>query len=571
MSGDKVLVMGDDTRSFLAIVRSLGRRGIAIHAAPSNFRSPALRSRYIAAIHYLPPWIGDGKEWLDATTQLLSAQRYSVVIPCNETALLPLQRYRKALSEFTRLAIPDDNAIALLFDKHETRQLAGRIGINIPPGRLIRADDTAEKVFSELGTPVVVKPRRSYALRTLGLRCKVHVVDDPICLQRLLDQSDAHETILEHYFPGQGIGVSVLANNGRLVQLFQHHRVREVDGASFYRCSALLNPDLAEACASVITALEYTGLAMFEFKRNPIGEWVLLEINARPWGSMPLPLALGVDFPYQWYRLLTIGTETEPVRYRPGVYGRNLVPDLRNCLLAAEANGRGPIALAWIGLQVFYEMRRIFIGREVNDVLVRDDPLPGLIELYEAAKAVIRKTTNRISRALSWRRYRAHTEVRRLKNAVSKPSIIFVCQGNICRSPFAEALVRANQSDSLVIVSSAGLMPQLGRPAPELAVEVGATHGVDLSAHRSVWLTRQMAESASLLIVFDEMIRQTIFSRYPKLQVPIILLGDLAGLGEIKDPIDGGALVFRRTYAQIQKSTTELISRLQLELPRFEN
>src|ERR1041385_3999267 len=98
MSDQKVLVLGDDTRSFLAIVRSLGRRGITIHAAPSDFRSPALRSRYLAAVHDLPPWIGDGHEWLRAMKELLRVEHYSLIIPCNETTLLPVQRHRAVLS-----------------------------------------------------------------------------------------------------------------------------------------------------------------------------------------------------------------------------------------------------------------------------------------------------------------------------------------------------------------------------------------------------------------------------------------------------------------------------------------
>ena len=55
MTGGKVLVLGDDTRSFLATVRSLGRQGVAVHVAPANFRSPALLSRYIAAVPDQPP------------------------------------------------------------------------------------------------------------------------------------------------------------------------------------------------------------------------------------------------------------------------------------------------------------------------------------------------------------------------------------------------------------------------------------------------------------------------------------------------------------------------------------
>jgi hypothetical protein len=64
----------------------------------------------------------------------------------------------------------------------------------------------------------------------------------------LLSGSDPSETVIEQFFDGHGIGVSVLAGGGRLLQAFEHHRVREVAGASFYRCSAPLTPDLVRAC-----------------------------------------------------------------------------------------------------------------------------------------------------------------------------------------------------------------------------------------------------------------------------------------------------------------------------------
>src|SRR5437868_2326678 len=147
ITAGNVLVFGDDTRSFLTIVRSLGRRGIRVHVAPANYRSPALRSRYITAIHELHPWIGEGAEWLEDTTRLLRAEQYSLVLPCDEPSLLPLQRHRRALSRWARLAIPDDRAIAVLYDKHETRKLARQLGVQIAAGRLVQSDDTPEKLL----------------------------------------------------------------------------------------------------------------------------------------------------------------------------------------------------------------------------------------------------------------------------------------------------------------------------------------------------------------------------------------------------------------------------------------
>lgn len=558
MTGGKVLVIGDDTRSFLAIVRSLGRRGITVHAAPANFRSPALRSRYVAAIRDLPPWMGDGAEWLTTIAGILRAEHYDLVIPCNEAGLLPLQRHREALSRFARLAIPDDRAIAMLFDKHETREMAKRIGVRVAAGRLAQSDDTAERVLAELGVPVVVKPRHSYSLASLAGRGKVQVVTGAAQLGLLLSQAIPGETVLEQYFAGVGIGISVLANRGCVLQGFEHHRVREVAGVSFYRYSASLTPDLAGACEAIVAGLEYTGLAMFEFKRSVSGDWVLLEVNARPWGSMPLPLALGVDFPHRWYRLLTAGDETRPVPYSIGVYGRNLIPDLENSLIEAEQRQLRPVAKAWFITGRLLELLRVVTGREVHDVLVRDDPRPGLIELLEIARKLLRRAKKRFPATAAHRRYRAEAHVRALREAPVKPRITFVCLGNIYRSPFAEALLRARLCDGAIEIGSAGMMPQPGRPTPVLGIETAAVHGIDLSGHRSAWLTRRMAADASLLIVFDERTRSAVLDRYPDLKAPMILLGDLAELGDIADPVDAGAEEIKRVYGQIAAAIRRL-------------
>jgi protein-tyrosine-phosphatase/predicted ATP-grasp superfamily ATP-dependent carboligase len=567
MKGDKVLVLGDDTRSFLAIVRSLGRQGIIVHAAPANFRSPALSSRYIAAIHDLPPWMGDGAEWLTAITSLLRTERYQLVIPCNETVLLPLQRHRATLSSFAQLAIPDERAIAVLFDKQETRELARQVGVPVAVGRLARSDDTAASILAEFGAPVVVKPRHSYSLESLAARGKVQVLGEPAPLKRVLSRSDPSETVIEQFFGGHGVGVSVLASRGRLLQAFEHRRVREVAGASFYRYSAPLTADLVRACEAITAALEYTGVAMFEFKQDAIGSWILLEVNARPWGSMPLPVALGVDFPYRWYRLLVGGEETSAVSYRTGVYGRNLLPDLQISMIEASMRQLGPAAAGRFMIGRIAELSHFLTGKEIHDVLVRDDPRPGLLELLEIARVVRRRAENLRPGKVGHRRRRARAQVEAIIRAGGTRRVVFVCRGNICRSPFAEALLRARLGDAPVVTHSAGIMPQPGRPTPADGLEAAAPHGIDLSAHRSAWLTRQMAESASLLIVFDEITRSAVLDRYPNLKVPMILLGDLAELGDLTDPVDGGPAEFRGVYDQIATATAELTSLMRRAMP----
>ena len=552
----KVLVMGDDTRGFLATVRSLGRKGIEVHAAPFNHRAPALASRYIAGIHDVPPWMADGSAWQQAMVSLLSAQNFDLVIPCDERNLLPLHECRETLAKLSQLAIPNPLAVDVLFDKFETRELALQVGVPVAEGRLARDGDSAALILAEFGRPTVVKPRRSYMMSDLTKRGRVHVTSDPAQLSELLAEAEPESLLLESCFEGEGLGVSVLAHEGRLLQAFEHHRVHERSGSSFYRVSAAPTPDLVEACAAIAGKVRFTGIAMFEFKRNAEGGWILLEVNARPWGSLPLPVALGVDFPFRWYELLVRRRETPPMPYRVGVYGRNLIPDLVSALADTEANStRLGRAGAIIGRVA--GTRRVLLGVEKNDVLVRDDKAPARAE----AEAIIGRSVQRLRRALPYHcrssAKRAAATIRLVAASAPKPNVLFLCQGNICRSPYAAAVLRSAMREAATVMS-AGMMPRPGRPVPPLFRSQAAAEGIELAEHRSAWLDQDMLRSVSLIVLFDRVNEAAFAERYPHNTTPQILLGDLIGVGPIEDPVDQREDEIVSSYATIRRAVERL-------------
>jgi protein-tyrosine-phosphatase/predicted ATP-grasp superfamily ATP-dependent carboligase len=574
----KVLVIGDDTRSFLTIVRSLGRQGVRVHVAPINLRAPALKSRYIAKVHRLPEYVDGGREWIDAVRALFAAERFNLVMPCDERSILPLSAHRNQLVTSSVVAIPDPAAIATLFDKDETKALAASLGVNVARTLMPQECNDPAEVFRRLGTPLMVKPKHSYGLDSLFKRAAVRMVDTPAQLAAITAELDPKTYYYEAYFPGSGVGLSVLADKGDILLAFQHHRVHENErgGASAYRISAPISPELIEACSKVMGALTYTGLAMFEFRRNfTTGDWILLEVNARPWGSMPLPVALGVDFPHAWYRLLVEGKRTERKTYRTGVYGRNLILDFLHIAGTLPKDGTflDKIRALWAWGSGFWRPLR---GRERSDTFVIDDLRPGFVELAEFLSWVASRVGRRLPGAVALQRSLARRQLRAAIRAAAVGnrtiSLMFLCHGNICRSPFAERLLAKMlpAAGNHVVVTSAGNLPVNGRPSPNEAIAAARRFGVELDTHRSRYASDSLVNESDVILSFDESVSEELQARFAALGVPIVGMGlltdDRDAPWEIADPYGEDVEGFGRSYARIERAVKRVHDMVAAEL-----
>jgi protein-tyrosine phosphatase len=142
-------------------------------------------------------------------------------------------------------------------------------------------------------------------------------------------------------------------------------------------------------------------------------------------------------------------------------------------------------------------------------------------------------------------------------------SLLVVCRGNLCRSPFAAALLRQalSRPRAPVRVNSVGLTVP-GRPSPAAAVAVAARHGVDLSAHRSQFVTAERVRAADLIVVMDFAQRREICARFGRAERDVLVLGDLDpqpfGARVIRDPVNQPPAVFEQAYARIERCVREL-------------
>jgi len=458
----------------------------------------------------------------------------------------------------------------VLFDKIETRKLAMRLGIPVAAGLRYAPGDDPGAAIERLGLPLVLKPTRSYRLENLQVRADVSILPTRAEAEAALAQVTEREVLLEAYFPGMGVGVSLLAAGGQVFQYFQHVRVHPSrTGSSGYRRSEKLDARLVAACERIVAELRYTGVVMFEFREDPDTlDWVLLEGNARPWGSLPLPVSVGVDFPYWWMELVLSENRRAPKRYTEGRYARNLTADAYYLVEKLRANRHRPLRAFFLALSWFAGLLRILVGIESHDTLVRDDPRPGFDELTKLAMRAARKVFGRAPGDVvtllqkAWSRSSARPDV--------PIHIEFVCLGNICRSPYAERLFSRLLPEALarrVTAGSSGSLALEGRRSPDEAVRrAREREDVDLTSHRSRYLTEELVAEATLLVVFEERNEENVLSQYPHASNKLLWLGDfLEGPRrgrQIDDPYGKGAAAYDRAYELIEDGVKEMVQLL---------
>jgi len=146
--------------------------------------------------------------------------------------------------------------------------------------------------------------------------------------------------------------------------------------------------------------------------------------------------------------------------------------------------------------------------------------------------------------------------------------ILFVCSGNICRSPMAEYILRdlvkkAGDGQRLQ-VASAGTLDLVGEPAATYAQQLLIEDGIDMSAHRSRGLDQQTIDEAELILVMTRMDRHDILMRFMRAQTKVYLLSEMVGKRfEIRDPYNGSAQEYAYCKGEIEDILTRGYDRVR--------
>ena len=151
--------------------------------------------------------------------------------------------------------------------------------------------------------------------------------------------------------------------------------------------------------------------------------------------------------------------------------------------------------------------------------------------------------------------------------------VLFVCDGNICRSPLAAEYLRhrsVREGLSHLVVDSAGLLGIEGAPAAAFSMLVGQEEGLDLTRHRSRGILGSDLRSADLVLVMSLRQLEDLARRFPYGTKQRYLLRAFeegptprGGAPELDDPVSGPLEGFQSAFAVIRNCVDHLVLHLK--------
>ena len=560
----KILILDANCAAGIESIQTLGRLGAAVHAASPSVDCLAFRSRYCSRKLHQPSVRSEILGWL---TQLDEEERYDLIVPATEVSLGVFLDPNCGDDLRQRAVLPSRESLAFAINKESVLQLAKELAIPVPASVLASNGDVPSLPFSY---PVAVKPVHSKQVS------QGKVVDRRVAYAR--NETELRETLIavpdsafqiQQLVRGHGVGIELLFVHGEPLWNFAHRRVHELPltgGGSSYRCSIEPPAELLQNSIALLRSLKWHGVAMVEWKVDDDGSAFLIEINPRLWGSIALAIDAGVDFPRALLAVAQGGIPGSQPRYKFGYYTRDIARDLDWQIANLRADHSDPQLLTRPKLRSVLELLRPLTFSESWDYFDVSD----LNVVYQSFKSYIQmKTgaaTGKIAKRYRSRQFATSTHTQIMQKLAVRPeaarNVLFLCYGNICRSPLAELIAR----DALRghDVASAGFHMTVDRPSPDHMKRAALKLDVDMDSHRSRKVTQQDIDRADLVLVMDWKNYTQLIRAFPEAKAKSTFLGLFAPSPaiEIDDPYEFTGERVDQIADQIKLSTIGLADAL---------
>ncbi len=396
------IVLGLESQIGLALVRELGRAGVPVIGIAHAADEIGLASRHLSERIVVEQ---------PRSAALLAAIRSigerfgkATLLTVSEANLDWLGKNRAQMLPVVAL-VPDPAQLAAVLDKDRTLSLARQVGLPVPDTWSPRSMTQALELRPEF--PVVLKWAEPTAvidkLAAAGLPLhKAEFVHDLPALRAALRRYEnvGCWPMVQRYAPGHGLGQFFFMHEGQALRRFQHRRIAEwpPEGGFSSVCDGVAlseHQELQSMSIELLRAMDWHGVAMVEYRfDSATGRAVLMEVNGRFWGSLPLAVHSGAGFALLTHYVQGLGRQCDLPPLREGIRCRMVATELKRLfrIVFRPSLIRDPL----FPVRPIEEMSRFlrdFLNPRVRYFLwSTDDPRPFVADLRNLARKLLRNT-----------------------------------------------------------------------------------------------------------------------------------------------------------------------------------
>ncbi len=414
------------------------------------------------------------KRCFEELKSVLSKKKYRYVIPVTDGAIEIALQYKSEIRQLSTLILNDTPHLRVAKNKNLLLTTAVNLGVQIPQTVVIKQLSDFYRAADRINYPCVLKPANSAKI----MGDKLYLFKVSFCKneQELLDKIreliNTTELLIQEKLEGFGVGFNSICVDGKIKLSYVHKRLFQIGTVSSSRITLPSDAyGLSEISGKLLSELNWNGISMLEYIIAKDNKPYLMEMNCRYYGSMFLAEKLELQYSTNHVNAI-LGNDLKINRKE---YKQISAQCFHDEFLYFLSKCKNPSGVFFFFSWFFKSFVNVFNPNHFFEYNFIKDP--GFVfSLY-------RYDLKRI-----WKRRRYNKQLRnaRFETFAYTPDIklvVFVCYGNICRSPFAEAYLKKINKE--IDIHSCGVYLHNNRMPPTNAVNAAKAFEVDIENHLS--------------------------------------------------------------------------------------